>query len=104
MRLIQVTFAHFKLGEITDAVRDAGASGATVSESLHHTRHESKDWRVPCVTLETVVHDDLVDRVVAAIVRAARSGHPTDGYILVSRVESVLGIRTGAIDEAAIAP
>jgi nitrogen regulatory protein PII len=55
------------------------------------------------VKLEVVVHDDLADRVVAEILRAARNGHPVDGQILVTPVYAALGIRNGMIDEAAIA-
>jgi nitrogen regulatory protein PII len=104
VKLVQATFAHFKLSEITDAVRAAGASGVTVFESMRQTRQGSRESRLPCVTLETVVHDDVADRVVEAIVRAARTGHPIDGQIFVTQVTSVRGIRTGMIDEAAIAP
>ena len=53
--------------------------------------------------LEIVVHDDLADRVVAEILRAARDGNPVDGQILVTSVAAALGIRSGMIDEAAIA-
>jgi nitrogen regulatory protein P-II 1 len=102
VKLVQVTFAHFKLAEITDAVRGAGASGVTISESMQQGRH-ARQSRIPCLTLETVVHDDLAERVVDAIVRAARTGHATDGHIFVSDVAAVRGIRTGMIDEAAIA-
>ncbi len=58
---------------------------------------------MPCVKLEIVVHDDLADRVVAEILRAARNDHPVDGQILVTPVYAALGIRNGMIDEAAIA-
>jgi nitrogen regulatory protein PII len=104
VKLVQVTVPHFKLSEITDAVRGAGASGVTVFESLRQMRQGPREARLPCMTLETVVHDDLVERVVESIVRAARTGPPTDGHIFVTAVASVRGIRTGAIDEAAIAP
>ena len=49
-----------------------------------------------------MVADDLVDRCVDAIVKAARTGKIGDGKIFVTNVERVVRIRTGETDEAAV--
>jgi nitrogen regulatory protein P-II 1 len=49
-----------------------------------------------------VVGDTLVDQVVEAVTRAARTGKIGDGKIFVTAVEQVVRIRTGETDEAAI--
>jgi nitrogen regulatory protein P-II 2 len=52
--------------------------------------------------LEIVVDDDRVDTVVNAIQDAARTGEIGDGKIFISTIDSVLRIRTGDRDTAAI--
>ncbi|MCX5737918.1 MAG: ammonium transporter [Proteobacteria bacterium] len=104
MKLVVAVFAAFKLDEIKQILHALGTHGMTVTEVSRWSRRVAgEDKLIPCVKLEIVVHDDLADRVVAEILRAARNGHPVDGQILVTRVDAALGIRTGMIDEAAIA-
>ena len=47
------------------------------------------------IKLETVVPDDLVDKVVELICKHAHTGNPGDGKIFVSTVDEVVKIRTG---------
>ncbi len=104
MKLVLAVFAAFKLDEIKQVLHALGAHGMTVTEvSRWSHRASGEDKLSPCVKLEIVVHDDLADRVVAEILRAARDGNPVDGHILVTSVAAALGIRSGMIDEAAIA-
>jgi len=103
MKLVLAVFAPFKLDAIKQALHTAGAHGITITEVSRWSRRASgEEKQVPCVKLETVVHDDLADRVVAEILRAARDGNPVDGQILVTTVAAALGIRSGMIDEVAI--
>jgi nitrogen regulatory protein P-II 1 len=57
---------------------------------------------LPKVRIEVVLADDLVERAVEAIIRAARTGKIGDGKIFVSAVEQVVRIRTGESGEAAV--
>ncbi len=50
---------------------------------------------VPKVKVEVVVDDGVVESIVAAISKAARTGEVGDGKIFVSPVEEVIRIRTG---------
>src|SRR5215470_7633701 len=85
---------------IKAAMRDAGASGVTASDaSVFSTAPVGA--RVPYTRLETVVHDELVERVLAEIARASRPSGT--GEIWLTRVAQAVRIRTGEIDEAAIA-
>jgi nitrogen regulatory protein P-II 1 len=49
-----------------------------------------------------IVSDDVVERAIDGIVRAARTGRIGDGKIFVSNVEEVVRIRTGEVGDAAI--
>jgi nitrogen regulatory protein P-II 1 len=50
---------------------------------------------VPKVRVEVLADDNLSDKVVDAVVEAARTGKIGDGKVWVSTVESVVRVRTG---------
>jgi nitrogen regulatory protein P-II 1 len=50
---------------------------------------------LPKVKLEVVLEDNLVERAIEAIQRAAHTGRIGDGKIFVSTIEEVVRIRTG---------
>lgn len=52
--------------------------------------------------IEVIVHDELKDAVVDAILEHARTGEPGDGKIFVEAVADALRIRTGERGEAAL--
>ena len=56
------------------------------------------------VRIEIGVSNHFVDRTVSAIVDAARTREVGDGKIFVLPVESVIRIRTGEVDQAAVTP
>ena len=57
---------------------------------------------IPKVKIETIVAEKLVDITIETIVKAARTGKIGDGKIFVTRIEQVVSVRTGEINEAAI--
>jgi len=57
---------------------------------------------VPKLRLEVVVDDADVETVVIAITSAAQTGKIGDGKVWVIPVESVVRVRTGETDEAAL--
>ena len=48
------------------------------------------------------MRDDLVDQVVDAIVKAAKTGKVGDGKIFVTDIQRVVRIRTGELDDSAL--
>jgi nitrogen regulatory protein PII len=50
---------------------------------------------LPKVKIEIVIGDDLVERAIDAIRRAAQTGRIGDGKIFVSNIEGAIRIRTG---------
>lgn len=51
---------------------------------------------VTMAKLETVVPDDMLDRVVATVRQIAHTGRAGDGKIFVSNIERAINIRDGA--------
>jgi nitrogen regulatory protein PII len=95
----------FKLDDVKDALKAAGAQGITVSEVRgfgrqggHTETYRGAEYNiefVPKVRIELVVDDSVVDRAVEAIRSAASTGKIGDGKIWVTNVERIIRIRTG---------
>lgn len=97
MKEIKAIIQPHRLERVLEALHQIESfPGATTSEALGVGAHASTDYeRHPRVKLEVVVADDLVARVVDAILRSAHTGNPGDGYLFVVPVQTVVKIRTG---------
>jgi nitrogen regulatory protein P-II 2 len=112
MKLVMAIIKPFKLEEVRDALLGIGVSGMTVSEVKGFGRQKghTEIYRgaeyaisfVPKIKLEAVVKDELVDRVVEAIAKAAATGTIGDGKVFVLDAEQALRIRTGETGGEAI--
>jgi nitrogen regulatory protein P-II 2 len=112
MKMIVAVIKPSRLDGALEAVAAAGASGLTVTEVRGYGRQKGKteiyrgaEYEVkllPKVKLEVAVSEDILDRVIEAIARAANTGKIGDGKIFVLDLESALRIRTGERDAAAI--
>ena len=112
MKQITAIIKPFKLEEVREALADVGVSGLTVTEVKgfgrqkgHTELYRGAEYVVdflPKVKVEVVVRSDDVERVVEAIVAAAKTGKLGDGKIFVTPVEQVIRIRTGETDESAV--
>ena len=112
MKKIDAIVKPFKLDEVREALADVGVTGLTVSEVKgfgrqkgHTELYRGAEYVVdflPKVKIEVVVSDNLVDGVIEAIVKAARTGKIGDGKIFVTPVEQVVRIRTGETNESAV--
>ena len=112
MKKIKAIFKPFKLDEVREALSEIGVSGLTVTEVKgfgrqkgHTELYRGAEYVVdflPKVKIEVVIAEDLLERAVDAIVKAARTGKIGDGKIFVTSVDQVIRIRTGETDEAAI--
>ena len=105
MRLVTAIVKPFKLDDVKTALTDLGVQGMTVSEvqGFGRQRGHTEVYRgaeytvdfVPKARVEVVVDDADADRVVAAIMAAARTDKIGDGKIWVTPVDSLTRIRTG---------
>ncbi len=105
MKKIEAIIKPFKLEDVKEALNKIGVQGLTVLEAKGYGRQKGHTelYRgaeyvvdfLPKVKIEVVIEDQLADRVVEAIMTAARSGKIGDGKIFISTVEDVVRIRTG---------
>jgi nitrogen regulatory protein P-II 2 len=112
MKLITAIIKPFKLDEVRGAVSDIGVRGLTVTEvrGFGRQRGHTEIYRgaeyvvefVPKTKIEIAVDDALVDLVIEAIMRTAKTGKVGDGKIFVFDLEQVVRIRTGERDSSAI--
>ena len=112
MKKVEAVIKPFKLDDVKDALNELGIQGMTVTEvkgfgrQKGHTEvYRGAEYQVnflPKVKIEVVIPDDLLDKVVDAIVNSARTGNIGDGKIFIIDVQDVVRIRTGERGEAAI--
>ncbi len=112
MKLITAIIKPFKLDDVRAVLSDLGISGMTVSEvkGFGRQRGHTELYRgaeyvvdfVPKTKVEVAVRVDLVDQVVEAILKAAKTGKVGDGKIFITDIERVIRIRTGETDNAAL--
>jgi nitrogen regulatory protein P-II 1 len=105
MKLITAIVKPFVLEDVKGALEQIGVLGMTISEVQGYGRQKghtevyrgaeySVDF-VPKVRVEVLADDTLADKVVDAVVEAARTGKIGDGKVWVTPVESVVRVRTG---------
>ena len=112
MKLITAIIKPFKLEEVRAALTDLGLQGMTVTEVKGYGRqkghteiYRGAEYAVsflPKVKIEAVVSTAQVEKAIAAIQLAAKTGQIGDGKIFVSSIEHTVRIRTGESDDDAL--
>jgi nitrogen regulatory protein P-II 1 len=105
MKLVTAVIKPFKLDDVKDALSAVGVQGMTISEVQgfgrqggHSETYRGTEYKVlftPKTRIEVVINDEDADRVVDAILTAARTDKIGDGKVWVTNVESLARIRTG---------
>ena len=105
MKLVSAIIKPFKLDDVREALSDIGVQGVTVTEVKgfgrqkgHTELYRGAEYVVdflPKVKIEVAIADDLLDRSIEAITKAAQTGKIGDGKIFVMNLEEVVRIRTG---------
>jgi nitrogen regulatory protein P-II 1 len=112
MKLVTAVIKPFKLDDVKAALEVLGVQGLTVSEvqGFGRQRGHTEVYRgaeytvdlVPKVMVEILVGDLDADKVVDAVVEAARTSKIGDGKVWVTSVETVVRVRTGERDSDAL--
>ncbi len=105
MKFVTAIIKPFKLDEVREALSAMGVSGLTVTEVKgfgrqkgHTELYRGAEYVVdflPKIKLEIGIQDDLLDRAIEAISKAAGTGKIGDGKIFVFDLQQVVRIRTG---------
>jgi nitrogen regulatory protein P-II 1 len=112
MKLITAIVKPYRLDEVKTALQEIGIHGLTATEASGYGRqrghtevYRGAEYQVdlvPKVRIEVVVDDADSDAVIDAIVKAAHTGKIGDGKVWVAPVDSVVRVRTGERDAAAV--
>jgi nitrogen regulatory protein PII len=111
MKLITAIVRPHKLDDVRARLSELGVSGMTVAEvkGFGRQRGHTELYRgaeyavefVPKTRVDVAVPDNLVDQIIEAISKAARTGKVGDGKVFVSELKQVVRIRTGERDAGA---
>ncbi len=112
MKFVIAIIKPFKLDDVRDALAEVGVQGVTVTEVKgfgrqkgHTELYRGAEYVVdflPKVKLEVAIDAKQLDRVIEAIVKAARTDKIGDGKIFVTDLEQVVRIRTGETGKDAL--
>jgi nitrogen regulatory protein P-II 2 len=112
MKMIVAIIKPSRLDAVLDGVTEAGASGLTVTEVRGYGRQKGKtevyrgaEYEVkllPKVKIEVAASSEIAEKAVEAIAAAAKTGKIGDGKIWITDLDTVIRIRTGETDQAAI--
>jgi nitrogen regulatory protein P-II 1 len=104
MKKIEAIIRPFKLDEVKEALVEEGVKGLTITEIRgygrqkgHTETYRGSEYRIefiPKIKIEIVVDDALVDKIVDAILKTAKTGQVGDGKIFITDVNEVIRIRT----------
>jgi nitrogen regulatory protein P-II 1 len=105
MKLVTAIIKPFKVEDVKDALQKQGVNGMTVSDASGYGRqgghvevYRGAEYTVdlvPKVRVEAIINDSDVNKVVDAILIAAKTGKIGDGKIWVMPVDEVVRVRTG---------
>jgi len=105
MMLVTAIVKPFALADVRAAFEQLDIAGMTVSEASGYGRqgghtevYRGADYQVdfvPKVRIEVVAPDELVEKVIDAVVEAARTGKIGDGKVWVTPVATLVRVRTG---------
>jgi nitrogen regulatory protein PII len=108
MKLLKIIIRNEKFEEVKESLTAMNVTGMTVTEVRGHGRqkghkavYRGTEYSVtllPKVMIEVILPDHLVDNVLEASMKAARTGEIGDGRIFVIPVEQGYNIRTGERD------
>ena len=112
MKKIEAIVRPFRLDDVREALAEIGAKGMTISEVKGYGRqkghtelYRGTEYQIdflPKIKVEIVVADTMVEQVVDAIMKSARTGQVGDGKIFIFPVDDVIRVRTGESGESAL--
>lgn len=112
MKKIEAIIRPHKADEVREALLDAGIRGMTILEvhgigrqKGHSEVYRGSEYKVdflPKMKIEVVVPDNVLEKAIGTIIKAAKTGEVGDGKIFVSNIEEAIRVRTEEAGESAL--
>ncbi len=112
MKLVTAIIKPFKLDDVREALAEVGVQGMTVTEVKgfgrqkgHTELYRGAEYVVdflPKVKIEIAIDSALLDQVIEAVTKAARTEKIGDGKIFVHDLDQAVRIRTGETNSDAL--
>ncbi|MCI0706642.1 MAG: P-II family nitrogen regulator [Ignavibacteriae bacterium] len=112
MKKIEAIIRPFKLDDVREALSEIGVRGMTLTEVKgygrqkgHTETYRGAEYKIdflPKIKIEIIAKESMVEGIVAAIIKTAKTGEVGDGKIFVSPVDDVIRVRTEESGEDAI--
>jgi nitrogen regulatory protein P-II 2 len=112
MKMVTAIIKPFKVDEVREALGKIGVQGLTVTEVKgfgrqkgHTELYRGAEYVVdflPKARLDAAIADELLEAVIEAIEKSAKTGKIGDGKIFVSDLQEVIRIRTGETGASAL--
>lgn len=112
MKKIEAIIRPFKIDDVREALIEIGIKGMTITEVKgygrqkgHTEMYRGSEYQIdflPKMKIEIIAPDEQVDKIVATIIKGAKTGQVGDGKIFIYPVEEVIRVRTEESGEAAL--
>jgi nitrogen regulatory protein PII len=112
VKLVTAVIKPFKLEPVRAALTAVGVPHMTVAEVQGYGRQKGRSAKyrgldyqtdfLPKLKIEVAIEDEAVDRVLGAIMDAARTGSTGDGKIFVVPLDQAVRVRTGETSSDAL--
>jgi nitrogen regulatory protein P-II 1 len=112
MKKIEAIVRPHKMEDVREALHEIGVNGMTITEvkGIGRQKGHTETYRgseyeinfVPKIKLEVVTPDDQAQKIIAVIIKTAKTGEVGDGKIFVSPVEETIRVRTEESGESAL--
>jgi len=112
MKKIEAVIRPFRIDDVREALAEIGVRGLTLTEVKGYGRqkghtelYRGSEYQIdflPKMKIEVIVSDEMADKVVDTIIKAAKTGQVGDGKIFISPIEDVIRVRTGESGEEAL--
>ena len=112
MKLVKAVIKSFKLDDVLEALIELEMRGLTATDvrgfgrkNRHTEIYRGAEYKlnyVPNIKLESAIEDNLLDRALETISKAAQTGQIGDGKLFVSDLISAVRIRTGETGSEAL--
>jgi len=112
MKMLVAIIKPFRLDDVREALSEIGVQGVTVTEVKgfgrqkgHKELYRGAEYVVdflPKLKIEVALSEELLDKAIDAVIKAAKTGQIGDGKLFVYDLEQAIRIRTGETGEHAL--